>query len=129
MNSKYHTSCFLPPKGMLVSLLLFFFFWQLNPTAAQTDTIPGTMDSIQSLLLREFNTRLAEIEQKRFADSIKKEELEQQIVSLKATDNLQKETLRRQLEEIKARDVQHELEKKARIDALRSTAKGYPVIG
>lgn len=129
MNSKYHTSCFLPPKGMLVSLLLFFFFWQLNPTAAQTDTIPGTMDSIQSLLLREFNTRLAEIEQKRFADSIKKEELEQQIVSLKATDNLQKETLRQQLEEIKARDVQHELEKKARIDALRSTAKGYPVIG
>lgn len=44
--------------------------------------------------------KLAKVEQQRIADSIKKIELESQLLKLKTTDNLQKEDLLQQLKSI-----------------------------
>src|SRR5690554_1861478 len=100
-----------------------------NFASAQNDSILVGSDSINTVLMQEFNQRLAEIEQQRIADSIRKAELEKQIISLTTTDNLKKEELQRQLEEIESHQKKLADEKRNRIDSLRATAVGFPVYG
>ncbi len=122
------SSKLIPVTGRVFISVMLLLLLNLM-LAAQTDSIFVEQDSVNKVLLQEFNRRLAEIEQKRIVDSIRKADLEQQIISLKTTDNLQKENLQKQLEEINIRESQMKQEKKARIDALRSTASGSPVVG
>ncbi|MDO3695066.1 mechanosensitive ion channel family protein [Wenyingzhuangia sp. chi5] len=93
------------------------------------DSIAQNNDSINLALLDSFNKKLQEIQIKRIADSIKKVELENTLKSLKTTDNIQKQELLKQLQEIEQSELDRISEKKARIDALRKTAKGFPVVG
>ena len=95
----------------------------------QTDNLVQKDDSINNTALQEYNQKLVEAEQQRVADSIKKAELESQLLKLKTTDNLQKEELLQQLKEIEESEKQRIADKKAHIDSLRNTAKGFPVIG
>ncbi|MFO7669753.1 MAG: mechanosensitive ion channel family protein [Bacteroidales bacterium] len=95
----------------------------------QTDSLVQKNDLINLIALKEYNQKLAEVEQQRIADSIKKAELESQLLLLKTTDNLQKEELFQQLKTIEENDKKRIADKKAHIDSLRITAKGYPVIG
>jgi small-conductance mechanosensitive channel len=115
-------------------LLLFLGF----STQAQNDSLKtvkydslktASNDSIQLRLLQEFNNRLAEIEQQRVADSIKKSELEFRLKELSTTDNLEKKKLLDQLNAIETNNIQLDAEKKSRIEQLRKTATGYPVVG
>lgn len=96
---------------------------------AQGDTTSITKDSINIALLENYNKRLHEIENQRLADSIKKNELEQQLSALKTTDNLKKEELQAQLLQIQDSENKRLSGKKARIDSLKSRTKGYPVTG
>jgi small-conductance mechanosensitive channel len=113
----------------LINLILFCTAFLLcNYTAkGQTDTITDK-DSVNIVLLQDYNKRLGEIEQQRMADSIKKVDLEIQLNSLKTTDNLQKEGLLQQLKEIEEKEAQRIASKKAKIDSLRKSANGFPVI-
>ena len=95
----------------------------------QTDSIVQKNDSINNIALHEYNQKLAKVEQQRIADSIKKIELESQLLKLKTTDNLQKEELLQQLKSIEENEKKRIEDKKAHIESLRNTAKGYPVIG
>ena len=108
---------------ILLSLLSFLSQAQNN----SIDTIVN--DSIYSTILQEFNTRLLEIEQHRVADSIKKAELQSKLELLSTSDKLEKQELLKQLKAIEEQKDQHVAEKKARIQMLRKTAIGYPVIG
>ncbi|MEY1637921.1 mechanosensitive ion channel family protein [Tenuifilum osseticum] len=95
----------------------------------QTDVLVQGKDSLNNIVLHELNQKLAEVEQQRIADSIKKAELESQLLKLKTTDNLQKEELLQQLKSIEEKEKKRIEDKKAYIESLRKTAKGYPVIG
>lgn len=95
---------------------------------AQIDSI-RINDSTNTVLLQDFNKKIALIEQQRVTDSIKKVELETQLLSLKTTDNLKKEELQKQLEELNNKEEKRLSEKKARIDSLRISAKSFPVYG
>ena len=95
----------------------------------QTDSIVQKNDSINNIALNEYNQKLGEVEKLRVADSIKKAELESQLLKLKTTDNLQKEELLQQLKSIEENEKKRIEDKKAHIESLRNTAKGYPVIG
>jgi small-conductance mechanosensitive channel len=86
-------------------------------------------DSLNHSLLLDYNRRLAEVEQQRVADSIKKAELEQRLQALTTTDNIQKENLLRQIREIEEIEKHRITLKQQRIDSLRSSATGYPVYG
>lgn len=129
----------LTSKNLTPALQTFRFFRLIvlsgiillygNFASAQNDSIPVGSDSINTVLMQEFNQRLAEIEQQRIADSIRKAELEKQIISLTTTDNLKKEELQRQLEEIESHQKKLADEKRNRIDSLRATAVGFPVYG
>lgn len=110
--------------------LFFFVFVLFNiSTYAQSDSINRDNDSINSALLIDFNRKLIGIEQQRIADSIKKVELERELNSLKTTDNLKKEELQQQLKHIEESELLRITHKKARIDSLRNSAIGSPVIG
>ena len=80
----------------------------------QTDSIVQKNDSINNIALNEYNQKLGEVEKLRVADSIKKAELESQLLKLKTTDNLQKEDLLQQLKSIEENE-------KKRIEDKKST--------
>lgn len=112
------------------STILFLLLLISAFTLAQTDSLKtAEHDSIQASILLEFNTKILEIEQQRVADSIKKAELELRLKELSTSDNLEKEKLLNQLKTIEEHENQRIAEKKARIELLRKTSRGYPVIG
>jgi small-conductance mechanosensitive channel len=95
----------------------------------QTDGLTQKNDSINIVALKDYNQKLKEVEKQRIADSIKKAELELQLLKFKTTDNLQKADLLNQLKTIGINDKKRIADKKLHIDSLRNTAKGYPVMG
>jgi small-conductance mechanosensitive channel len=107
---------------------MFMLAWSIA-SYGQTDSLAQKEDSINNIALQKYNQKLVEVEQQRIADSIKKVELESQLSKLKTTDNLQKEELLQQLKSIEEKEKKRIEDKKAYIESLRKTAKGYPVIG
>tara|TARA_R110000868_G_scaffold132527_1_gene343672 strand:- start:2060 stop:3895 length:1836 start_codon:yes stop_codon:yes gene_type:complete len=95
----------------------------------QQDSINKKNDSLNASIIKKFNEKLATTEVQRVKDSIKKSDLEKQISSLKTTDNLKKEELQKELEVLNSKEAKRLADKKAQINTLRLTAKGYPVIG
>jgi len=112
----------------VVFALLSFLFLHLGGWA-QSDSLDVQNDSANVSALEDYSRRLAEIEQQRQTDSIKKEALEAQLRLLKMTDSLQKQELTRQLLTLDANEQKRMADKKARIDSLRATAKAFPVLG
>lgn len=96
---------------------------------AQTDSTEKRSDSLNTVLLSDYNKKLAEIEKQRIADSAKRADLQKELDNLKTTDNLKKEELQKELQGLNEQDAIRLAEKKARIDSLRATAKSYPVKG
>ena len=109
----------------LITVLLLCSF----AVKSQNGTTQADSDSVNIVLLQEYSQRLAEIEQQRIADSIRRVELEVQLNSLKTTDNIQKEKLLSQLQEIDRQEQERIDRKKAKIDSLKASATGYPVVG
>lgn len=114
---------------LAIVLLCLVGYAQNDSIATQKDSIAQQNDSLNIAVLKEYNQRIALIEQQRKNDSIKKAELEAQIKTLKTADNLKKEELQRQLKEIETNEEKRIIDKKIRIDSLRKTAIGYPVTG
>jgi small-conductance mechanosensitive channel len=113
----------LKHNSILLALLLISL-----TTWGQTDSIHNNGDSVNFALLQDFNKKLSEIEQQRVADSVKKADLEIQLNSVKTTDNLQKEQLLKQLKVFEEKETLRIADKKTRIDSLRNSAKGFPVL-
>ena len=95
----------------------------------QTDSTSEVNDSINRTVLKGYTQKLEDAEKQRFADSIKKTELESQLSALRSNGDLQLEGLLRQLRAIEENEKNRISEKKANIDSLQNTAKGYPVLG
>lgn len=95
----------------------------------QADTLSGNIDSLALRAQQEYRQRLAEIQALRIADSIKKTELESQILNLQTADNLEKEDLLQKLKAVEEAEAQRIEGLKSRIDSLRAIEKGNPVIG
>lgn len=95
---------------------------------SQNDSIRKN-DSINAKALKEYRLQQLSNSKEFKLDSIKKSQLEQELLSLKTTDNLKKEELLKQLEELKSVENNRLAVKKAQIEAMKGSAKGYPVIG
>ena len=116
-------------KKQFLNLVFGLIILSSASAQPQTDSTIINNDSINASILANYNQQLQQIEQQRLADSVKKAELEIELSSLKTTDNLKKEELQKQLEEISKQEENRLAQKKAKIDSLRSTAKGFPVLG
>ena len=110
-------------------ILIVVLFMVRSAVFAQSDSTEKKMDSLNAVMLQEYNIKMKEINQQRVIDSVQQVKLEQELRSLKSTDNLRKEALQRQIQEIKDKEARNILQKKARIDSLRQTVKGFPVEG
>ncbi|MFZ1801177.1 MAG: mechanosensitive ion channel family protein [Chitinophagaceae bacterium] len=114
----------------LVVFILFFFTTLFANAQAPKDTISSKQnDSLNAVVLRNYKAKLAEIENQRLQDSVKKAALVVELNSLKTTDNLKKEELQKELLDIQSRDSERLAQKKIQIDSLRHITKGYPVMG
>ncbi|QYJ67879.1 mechanosensitive ion channel family protein [Flavobacterium litorale] len=116
-------------KSILRLLKLIILLFTTNCVVAQTDSTAIDTVTANTVDISQYKEKLVMLEQQRIADSIKKAGLEAQLKSLQSTDNVKKEELQRQLDELNSREQQRIASKKAKIEALRSTAKGYPVTG
>ncbi|MEZ4773921.1 MAG: mechanosensitive ion channel [Bacteroidia bacterium] len=118
-------------KTILIWTVLLFatqtYFAQQDSVKTTSDSTKN--DSLNALILNDYIKKIAEIEQQRIADSIQKADLEQKINSLTTTDNLKKEELQQKLQALNEKEARRIAQKKAQIDSLRHTAKGFPVIG
>lgn len=110
-------------------ILLIVFTLVAKGIGAQTDTLSQKNDSLSSLILQNYNKKIATIEERRLQDSLRREELQAQLNSLRTTDNLKKEELQQKLQDLSNKEIQRVTQKKAQIDSLRRTVKAYPVSG
>ncbi|WP_439185126.1 mechanosensitive ion channel domain-containing protein [Carboxylicivirga taeanensis] len=114
----------------LIRLVLLLLIMPLNSgVAAQSDSLLQKTDTLNQTLFERYKQKLWEVDRQRKADSLKKVELEAQLLKLKTTDNLQKEELLKQLLAIELNEKQRIADKKAHINSLRKTARGFPVVG
>ena len=89
-------------------------------------SVAQTQDSLQE---RQLLSEILAIEKQRILDSVKKAQLVAQLDQLKEGDDSQKNELEQELAEIDLKESTAHSLRKARIDSLRSTAQGYPVLG
>jgi len=113
----------------LTRILLVTLLLNTCNVKGQVDSAAIENDSLNYSLLLEYRKRLADIEDQRLEDSIKKNDLEEQLKSLKTSDNIQKEALLKQLKQIEDHENNRILLQKQRIESLKTTAIGYPVLG
>ncbi|MBS4044279.1 MAG: mechanosensitive ion channel [Chitinophagaceae bacterium] len=109
-------------------IVLWSFLLLLNLSYAQTDSIKLN-DSINNQLLNTYNKKIAELEQQRIDDSIKKASIDEQLKNLSTADNLKKIALQKELDDLNNKEVIRLQEKKKRIDSLKLTAKPFAVKG
>ena len=116
-------------RELLKKIVLILMLWCTLASFAQSDSLAQKKDSLAFIAEKEYRQKLAEIKALRIADSIQKTELESQILNLKTADNLEKEDLLEKLKALEEKEVQRIEDLKTRIDSLRTTEKGYPVLG
>lgn len=95
---------------------------------SQNDSIKKA-DSISNKVLKEYKLQQISNSKELKLDSIKKSQLEEELLSLKTTDNLKKQNLLQQLEDLKNEETNRLALKRKQIELLKGSAKGYPVIG
>jgi small-conductance mechanosensitive channel len=116
-------------KRILIIISWAILIFASQSLLAQVDTTAKKTDSLNTQILKNYNVKLAKIEEQRKEDSITKADLLTQLNSLKTTDNLKKEELQKRLQELNNKENERLAQKKAEIDSLRHTAIGYPVKG
>jgi len=107
----------------IFSLLLLCTVLNLN---AQNDTVAAVQDTVQEV---DFAQKIQELERQRFADSIRRADLETRIVSLKSYNNNERTELQQQLKTLNEKETILLEQKKQQIEQLKKTTKGYPVLG
>ncbi|MDQ6764206.1 MAG: mechanosensitive ion channel family protein, partial [Bacteroidota bacterium] len=109
--------------------LLFFAILFLNGAIAfaQKDSASKVTDSLNNLLLLQQSKQLHQLENKRLLDSLKKIELQAQLLEVKANDEAKRQELKSQLDAIAYQDSIRLIQKEKKIDSLRSYVSGYGV--
>lgn len=126
-NSKdTFSTVFSKMRNLILVVFIVLYSMSIN---AQKDTINKKTDSINAVIVQDFNKKLNLIEAQRISDSLKKVALEVELKSLKTTDNLKKAALQKQLLALSKQDSIRIAEKKTQIDSLRKTVKGHVVNG
>lgn len=97
-------------------------------TYSQNDDIKRS-DSLNTMLLKDYDKALKLLEQQRFQDSVTKSTLEFQLSQLKNTDKLKRDTLQKRLQEIEEKAKKRLANKKVTFDSLKTLAKSFPVRG
>ena len=108
---------------------ILLFFLNFGFALAQNDSTAIVLDSVATQTTGDdFVKKLANLEKQRFADSIRRADLEHRIDAL-GSSNKDRSELEAQLLQFRAKDSLLRETKKQQIASLKETTKGYPVIG
>jgi small-conductance mechanosensitive channel len=108
----------------------------MNPLYAQSDSVRKkqtpdqvkTVDSEKNEILTRQSEVLQSIKEDQIGDSIRLLQLKKEILLLGAADNTKKQTLSNERDVILLRDSLRRVQRKLKVDSLRSTVSGFPVI-
>jgi small-conductance mechanosensitive channel len=109
-------------------LVLLFSLLVSTLSNSQNDSIKKS-DSVNNAVWKEYQLQQIANTNQFKLDSIKKVQLEIELLSLKTADNLKKDDLLKQLEELKDAEKVRITAKKEKIKLLKGSVKGYPVLG
>jgi small-conductance mechanosensitive channel len=110
-------------------LILIVIAVNIFSIKAQKNVSNSENDSIRADRAQKYANIIADFEQQKVADSIQKADLQLKLQSLSAIDDIEIQNLQQKLKEIGENEDRILQEKKSRIENLRSTTPGYPVIG
>lgn len=113
-----------------LALLIFFFLpftlegfaWQEN---LSRDTITVQTDSLDDNTFQEL---IKESNEQRILDSLQKVELQKQIDQLRENNVFERQRLQLELQELASKDSLRKIAEKRKIDSLKKTLIGYPVV-
>ncbi|WP_167597053.1 mechanosensitive ion channel family protein [Leeuwenhoekiella sp. ZYFB001] len=110
------------------SFVLIFFFTVV--TSAQTDSTATVVDSVPAVTTGDdFVKKLAELEKQRFADSIRRADLEARLDAVSSTNNRERTQLEAQLKQFETKENELLEKKRLQIERLKKTTRGFPVAG
>ena len=110
------------------SFVLIFFFTLV--TSAQTDSTTTVVDSVPAVTTGDdFVKKLAELEKQRFADSIRRADLEARLDAVSSTNNRERTQLEAQLKQFETKENELLERKRLQIESLKKTTSGFPVAG
>ncbi|WP_430613235.1 mechanosensitive ion channel family protein [Flavobacterium sp. JP2137] len=106
---------------------MFFFFVLLSLVSysQETDTLAQQEQLKQVELLQQL---LLKTQQNQYVDSLRKMELIDQISHVKESEKIKRDKLLKELEKIEASELESKSKSRAKIERLKQTEKGYPVI-
>ena len=111
-----------------LSFVLVFFFTLV--TSAQTDSTTTVVDSVPAVTTGDdFVKKLAELEKQRFADSIRRADLEARLDAVSSTNNRERTQLEAQLKQFETKESELLEKKRLQIESLKKTTRGFPVAG
>lgn len=111
-----------------LSFVLVFFFTLV--TSAQTDSTTTVVDSVPAVTTGDdFVKKLAELEKQRFADSIRRADLEARLDAVSSTNNRERTQLEAQLKQFETKENELLEKKRLQIESLKKTTRGFPVAG
>ncbi|REJ85055.1 MAG: mechanosensitive ion channel family protein [Bacteroidetes bacterium] len=111
----------------LFHIWLAFLLFSIPSFSYSQDQKVKTEDSINLDSLTNAMLYVLKIDSARIADSMKRVQLEEELLNLKTSDNLKKQDLLQELERLKSSHVREQQSRKNRIDSLRNFVKGFPV--
>ena len=115
---------------ILVQRLFFVFTLMLSVVVyAQTDSTTIITDSVASTTGTDLARKLAELEKQRFADSIRRADLEARLNAVSTTNNRERSELEAQLKQFEENENALLAQKKEQIANLKRTTRGFPVTG
>lgn len=110
--------------------LVALVFFSTAICIAQTDSLTVTKDSTTTSQNEgAFEKKIANFEKERFADSIRRADLEARIQNLSTAKSSERSELEAQLNLYKIKEEALLAQKKMQIEALKKTTKGFPVAG
>lgn len=111
-----------------LSFVLVFFFTLV--ISAQTDSTTTVVDSVPAVTTGDdFVKKLAELEKQRFADSIRRADLEARLDAVSSTNNRERTQLEAQLKQFETKENELLEKKRLQIESLKKTTRGFPVAG
>ncbi len=115
----------LYPTNLKIALLLLFSVVSFLSYSQETDSLE---QKEQLKKVEQLQQLLQKTQQNQYADSLRKMELIDQISHVKESEKLKRDKLLQELEKIEIAESASKAQSRAKIERLKQTEKGYPVI-
>ncbi len=108
--------------------ILFLFILSLLPQLSHSQDTDSIQQQEQLKQVEQLQQLLLKTQQSQYVDSLRKMELLEQISHVKESEKLKRDKLLEELKKIEATELESKTKSRAKIERLKQTEKGHPVI-